>query len=136
MRCNLKTIFDECTEALHPNLTIWDTKKTDEYFSYLNSKIKFQSWGQISFNHHNVILKTNNFSEISTYFYNSGLCYKKCYLITLTEYPIIETDCQNLLINKYDVLALSHGIFVMIPEHSLILEIWESENFLLVNLND
>lgn len=134
MRCNLKTTFEECTEALHSNLTVWDFEKTNEYFSYLNSKIKFESWGQISLKpDNNSILKTTNFSEIYTYFHNFGLCYKKCYLITLnSDYPILETDCQNLLSNQDDVLALSHGIFIVLPEDDLILEIWNNTNFLLV----
>ncbi|MBU3846161.1 MAG: hypothetical protein H9855_04160 [Candidatus Acinetobacter avistercoris] len=130
----MKTTFEECTEALHSNLTVWDFEKTNEYFSYLNSKIKFESWGQISLKpDNNSILKTTNFYDIYTYFHNFGLCYKKCYLITLdSDYPILETDCQNLLSNQYDVLALSHGIFIVLPEDDLILEIWNNTNFLLV----
>lgn len=134
MRCNLKTIFEECTDALHSNLTIWNIEKTNEYFCYLNSKIKFESWGQISINANNeLILKTNDFYEIYNYFHDFGLCYKKCYVLTLeSDYPILETDCQNLLSNKYDVLALSHGIFIILPEYDLILEIWNNTNFLLI----
>lgn len=130
----MKTNFEECIEALHSNLTIWDIEKTNEYFCYLSSKIKFESWGQISLKpDDDLILETSNFSEIYTYFHDLDLCYTRCYLITLnSDYPILETNCQNLLANKYDVLALSHGIFIILPEYGLILEVWNNTKFLLI----
>lgn len=132
MRCNLKTLYDECVEALSPNLIVWDIEKSKEYFSYIRSKFKFEAWGQISLNS-DFFMKTNDFFKIYDYFNSLDLCNEKCYLITIrTEYPIFETDCQNLLLNKDDVFALSHGIFIILPNSGLILEIWNEEYFSLV----
>jgi hypothetical protein len=132
----LKTIFDECVEALHPNLTVWDIEKTNEYFGYLSSRINFESWGQISRKaSDNILIETNDIAEIYAYFCELGLCHKMCYVITLSsDYPVLETDCQNILSNKDDILALSHGIYIVVPESNLLLEIWNDINFLLINI--